>query len=158
MNTSMRRFAFVLVLPALAACAGSAPPASAPARPFAQPLPPALPDTSVFGTHVLAMARSPRGELWVGTYGKGIYMLPADTMGAVARGGRRPPPRVGASGMGGAGMGGQELRGPGDEAPPTRTNATWRHIESRANDSTSISFNIINGFAFTRDSSTVWYS
>lgn len=40
------------------------------------PLPP-LPDSSGWGVHVLAVARDPRGAMWVGTYGQGIYRLPA---------------------------------------------------------------------------------
>ena len=48
------------------------PPQRAPGPP---PLPPALPDSTGFGTHVLALRSTPAGALWVGTYGKGIYML-----------------------------------------------------------------------------------
>ena len=40
------------------------------------PLPP-LPDSAGWGVHVLAAARDPGGTLWLGTYGKGIYRLPA---------------------------------------------------------------------------------
>ncbi len=36
---------------------------------------PALPDSSGWGVHVLAAARDPRGDVWLGTYGKGIYRL-----------------------------------------------------------------------------------
>jgi murein DD-endopeptidase MepM/ murein hydrolase activator NlpD len=58
--------------------------ASAPARPpSADPrlgesvvtLPPPLPDSGGFGTHVLALARSPFRTLWAGTYGQGMYVL-----------------------------------------------------------------------------------
>ena len=38
---------------------------------------PVLPDSSGWGVHVLAVARDPRGALWVGTYGQGIFRLPA---------------------------------------------------------------------------------
>jgi murein DD-endopeptidase MepM/ murein hydrolase activator NlpD len=44
----------------------------------AQALPP-LPDSSGWGTHVLAVARDAQGTIWVGTYGKGVYRLPAGT-------------------------------------------------------------------------------
>lgn len=38
-----------------------------------------LPDSSGFGVPVLAVAKAPDGALWVGTYGRGIYVLkPAD--------------------------------------------------------------------------------
>ena len=40
------------------------------------PIPP-LPDSTGWGTHVLTVARDPRGAIWVGTYGHGIYRLPA---------------------------------------------------------------------------------
>jgi murein DD-endopeptidase MepM/ murein hydrolase activator NlpD len=39
------------------------------------PMPP-LPDSTGWGVHVLAVARDPRGAVWVGTYGQGIYRLP----------------------------------------------------------------------------------
>ena len=39
------------------------------------PIPP-LPDSTGWGVHVLAVARDPRGSIWVGTYGHGIYRLP----------------------------------------------------------------------------------
>jgi len=42
--------------------------------PSAPHIPP-LPDTSGWGVHILAMARSPDGALWVGTYGEGIFVL-----------------------------------------------------------------------------------
>ncbi|MGH7703528.1 MAG: hypothetical protein ACREMO_10565, partial [Gemmatimonadales bacterium] len=38
------------------------------------PLPP-LPDSTGWGVHVLAVARDPRGSIWVGTYGQGIFRL-----------------------------------------------------------------------------------
>jgi murein DD-endopeptidase MepM/ murein hydrolase activator NlpD len=37
---------------------------------------PPLPDSTGWGVHVLAVARDPRGSIWVGTYGYGIYRLP----------------------------------------------------------------------------------
>jgi murein DD-endopeptidase MepM/ murein hydrolase activator NlpD len=40
------------------------------------PIPP-LPDNTGWGVHVLAVARDARGAIWVGTYGQGIYRLPA---------------------------------------------------------------------------------
>ena len=39
--------------------------------------PPPLPDTTGWGIHVLAAARDSQGGLWVGTYGQGIFRLPA---------------------------------------------------------------------------------
>src|SRR5215216_6415931 len=36
-----------------------------------------LPDSSGWGVHVLTVARDPGGALWVGTYGRGIFRLPA---------------------------------------------------------------------------------
>ena len=39
------------------------------------PIPP-LPDSTGWGVHVLSVARDPRGAIWVGTYGHGIYRLP----------------------------------------------------------------------------------
>src|SRR4051794_500008 len=39
--------------------------------------PPALPDSSGWGVHVLAIARDPQGAIWVGTYGQGVFRLPA---------------------------------------------------------------------------------
>jgi murein DD-endopeptidase MepM/ murein hydrolase activator NlpD len=38
---------------------------------------PPLPDSTGWGVHVLSVARDPRGAIWVGTYGQGIYRLPA---------------------------------------------------------------------------------
>ena len=40
------------------------------------PIPP-LPDRTGWGVHVLSVARDPRGTIWVGTYGHGIFRLPA---------------------------------------------------------------------------------
>lgn len=40
----------------------------------AQPVPP-LPDSSGWGVHVLAIARAPDSAIWVGTYGRGIFVL-----------------------------------------------------------------------------------
>ena len=38
---------------------------------------PALPDTTGWGVHVLAVERDSSGSVWVGTYGRGIYRLKA---------------------------------------------------------------------------------
>jgi murein DD-endopeptidase MepM/ murein hydrolase activator NlpD len=40
----------------------------------AQGLPP-LPDSTGWGVHVLSVARDPRGTVWVGSYGQGIFRL-----------------------------------------------------------------------------------
>ena len=40
------------------------------------PIPP-LPDSTGWGVHVVAVARDAQGAIWVGTYGQGIYRLPA---------------------------------------------------------------------------------
>ena len=37
---------------------------------------PALPDSTGWGVHVLAVKRDPQNGLWVGTYGQGIFRLP----------------------------------------------------------------------------------
>ncbi|HEX4601942.1 MAG TPA: peptidoglycan DD-metalloendopeptidase family protein [Gemmatimonadales bacterium] len=52
------------------------------ARPLAaqQPFPPLL-DTTGFGVHVLALARGPDQALWVGTYGRGVFVLRAGAGG-----------------------------------------------------------------------------
>ena len=63
-----RRLGLLLLLSSLQAVPG----ASAAAQ---GSLPP-LPDSAGWGVHVLAAARDPRGTLWLGTYGKGIYRLP----------------------------------------------------------------------------------
>jgi murein DD-endopeptidase MepM/ murein hydrolase activator NlpD len=42
-----------------------------------QGLIPPLPDSTGWGVHVLTVARDPRGAIWVGTFGHGIYRLPA---------------------------------------------------------------------------------
>jgi murein DD-endopeptidase MepM/ murein hydrolase activator NlpD len=57
----------VAVLPAAALLAQAAPP-----RP---PTIPAIPDSTGWGVHVLAIARDPTGGLWAGTYGQGIFRL-----------------------------------------------------------------------------------
>jgi len=44
---------------------------------FAQTPTPPLPDSTGWGVHVLTVGRDPRGTIWVGTYGHGIYRLPA---------------------------------------------------------------------------------
>lgn len=43
----------------------------------APPAIPPLPDSTGFGVPVLSVARAPDGALWVGTYGRGIYVLKA---------------------------------------------------------------------------------
>jgi murein DD-endopeptidase MepM/ murein hydrolase activator NlpD len=47
---------------------------------FPAGLPP-LPDSAGWGVHVLAAARDPKGALWVGTYGQGIFRLAAGDTG-----------------------------------------------------------------------------
>jgi hypothetical protein len=51
--------------------------AGAPRRAAAQGAPhlPPLPDSSGWGTHILALGRGTDGAIWVGTYGDGIYVL-----------------------------------------------------------------------------------
>jgi murein DD-endopeptidase MepM/ murein hydrolase activator NlpD len=51
--------------------------ALAPMTANAQEKMPPLPDTTGWGVHVLAVGRDAQGTIWVGTYGKGIYRLPA---------------------------------------------------------------------------------
>jgi hypothetical protein len=51
--------------------------ALAPATLAAQSALPPLPDTTGWGVHVLTLVRDPSGGIWAGTYGRGIYVLPA---------------------------------------------------------------------------------
>ena len=74
--------------------------------------PPPLPTETGAPPHVLAVATSPTGDLWVGTYGRGIFVL-----------------RRGASG--------------------------WERLTS--GDSTSISWDFVNSFAFSADGRDTWY-
>ena len=77
-----QRFASVAMLAVMSACSGTA--SNTPAREGAVPimdtvLPPELPDSG-WGTHVLAVARSPHDRaLWVGTYGRGIFVTRTDS-------------------------------------------------------------------------------
>ena len=48
-----------------------------PAPAFAQAKLPPLPDSTGWGVHVLTLARDPSGGIWAGTYGQGIFVLPA---------------------------------------------------------------------------------
>ncbi|TFG44618.1 MAG: hypothetical protein E4H41_07295, partial [Gemmatimonadales bacterium] len=48
-----------------------------PASLAAQTTLPPLPDTTGWGVHVLTLVRDPAGGIWAGTYGRGIYVLPA---------------------------------------------------------------------------------
>lgn len=70
----MRRLA-CCVLFAQAAGLALAGPALGQGRPPSPPRIPALPDSSGWGVHILAMARAPDGAIWVGTYGQGIFVL-----------------------------------------------------------------------------------
>lgn len=48
-----------------------------PASLAAQSKLPPLPDSTGWGVHVLTLVRDPSGGVWAGTYGRGIYVLPA---------------------------------------------------------------------------------
>ncbi|HEX7918514.1 MAG TPA: two-component regulator propeller domain-containing protein, partial [Gemmatimonadales bacterium] len=64
------------VAPALDAQVDARP--RAPRAPTTREEPPViapLPDSTGFGVPVLAVAKAPDGALWVGTYGRGIYVL-----------------------------------------------------------------------------------
>ena len=106
-----RLLAFSLIV-LMTACAGSGSAPARPATPMGARQPLQLPDSSGYGTHVLALGRALNRSFWVGTYGRGIFVL-------------------------------------GDSGG-------YRHIASRANDSTAISWNFVNAFAFPSDSS-IWY-
>ncbi|MGQ0814695.1 MAG: peptidoglycan DD-metalloendopeptidase family protein [Gemmatimonadota bacterium] len=113
MLTRITVFAFV-ALTWLTACAGpragGPPRRRAPDQVFGTPT--QVPDTT-WGTHVLVVARSPEPDvrLWVGTYGRGIFVFRPDS-------------------------------------------AKWDRLTS--GDSTAISWNFVNSFAFPDDSS-IWY-
>jgi murein DD-endopeptidase MepM/ murein hydrolase activator NlpD len=51
--------------------------ALAPVQLAAQKSLPPLPDSTGWGVHVLTLAQDPSGGVWAGTYGRGIYVLPA---------------------------------------------------------------------------------
>jgi hypothetical protein len=71
----IRRVVVVVAAAVLAAgCVGTAPPARERTVLLTQP-PPALPDTTGWGTHVLALERTRSGVAWVGTFGQGIHVL-----------------------------------------------------------------------------------
>lgn len=53
--------------------------AFAPLSLSAQSALPALPDSSGWGVHVLSASQDRAGTIWVGTYGEGIFRLPADS-------------------------------------------------------------------------------
>src|SRR5688572_30915587 len=63
----------------LMACGSGGAPRPRTDMPITRPVPSELPDTA-FGTHVLVVARSPRDQnLWVGTYGRGIFATRSDS-------------------------------------------------------------------------------
>ena len=73
-----RRVVFALVLGlAVPACSPAAAPQQGPQQGLRaqRRLPPALPDSGGWGVHILALAVDPRGGLWAGTYGQGIFVL-----------------------------------------------------------------------------------
>ena len=69
---SILRFAPRAALLLLAACATGRPQREA----MMTARLPAFPDSATFGVHVLALGRAPDNALWVGTFGKGIFVLP----------------------------------------------------------------------------------
>jgi peptidase M23-like protein len=75
----MRRISAFLLLLVVLSCIGSPPPP--PQRLTGPRNPDPLPDSTGFGTHVLALRRGPVGTLLVGTFGRGIYVMPADSGG-----------------------------------------------------------------------------
>ena len=82
--TQKLAFLFALTLGAAPLAAQvDAPPARRPTRATPRPTPPVivpLPDSTGFGVPVLAVTKAPDGALWVGTYGRGIYVLrPGDS-------------------------------------------------------------------------------
>ncbi len=79
MKTRVIRISCASLLAAsFVACGGSAPPRR-PIIPLETPPPSELPDTA-WGTHVLVLARSPKDRaLWVGTYGRGIFVTRTDS-------------------------------------------------------------------------------
>lgn len=107
----------VIVLAAVActlsACAGANTGARRRDPALQSALPHQLPD-STWGTHVLVVTRAPNGALWVGTYGRGIFVFRNDTT------------------------------------------ERWDRLTARSGDSTSISWDFVNSFAFPPDSS-IWY-
>jgi murein DD-endopeptidase MepM/ murein hydrolase activator NlpD len=70
------RLVLALVLGLGAACSPAAAPQQGP-QPGSQRrrLPSPLPDSTGWGVHVLALAVDPRGGLWAGTFGQGIFVL-----------------------------------------------------------------------------------
>jgi len=69
--------AAALLAISLAACGGQQPRPASPGPGVARGVTvlPALRDSLGLGPHVLALEQSPAGELWVGTYGRGIFVL-----------------------------------------------------------------------------------
>lgn len=71
----MKQATRLLVAALLLAGCGTAPEPRSVAPVLPTGLPPVLPDSSGFGTHVLAIAVRNLNEMWVGTYGKGVYVM-----------------------------------------------------------------------------------
>lgn len=72
---STRGGALAVLLLLAAGCAAGPPPGGVRADPLTgltMPMP--LPDTSGWGQHVLTMQVGPNGALWVGTYGRGVFV------------------------------------------------------------------------------------
>ena len=71
------RVALIALSAFLAACATGPAPRRA-QRPVLLPTPTQIPDTA-WGTHVLLVGQSPDNKLWVGTYGRGIFIFHPDS-------------------------------------------------------------------------------
>ena len=129
--------AAILALTMSVVACSSAPPPE-PLRQRVRTLPPALPDTTGWGVHILALAQDTVGRLWAGTYGNGIYVL-------------EPPPRNAAREDSAAER--RPERGAIDPAALVR-GGRWRRIA--AGDSGSIAWDVVNAIAITR-AGDIWY-
>ena len=69
----MRLIRVLLSLTILVSCVGTPPPVRD-ERVLGPRMPEALPDSTGFGNHVLVLEEGPGRTLWVGTYGRGIYV------------------------------------------------------------------------------------